>query len=369
MTESPSVCYVLNTVGETSVPARLAVAQARELEMDVGILAWFRVEEFDGIEEIEVRCAEAPRTTLGVDRNSLSTTKEMISEYDVMQTHHNHSGTYAKPIARYKGVPIVSVEQNNHRGFTRKGRFTNALTNLFADRIVCSSMGVRDSFKRWEELITRDSKTTIIYNGADIYEVREDADPDWSLREHIGADPDSYVVGTAGRLIEQKAHDVLIEAFASVVDETTEEVHLAIAGEGGKKQELQEQAREEDVEDQVHFLGLLERKHLYCLYDQADVYAMPSRWEGFSAAAVEAMAAGAPCVFSDISEFYEAYEGAARFHPVDGAEALADVVAELLDDPGQRQELSEAAWSRSEDYSTEKIAGKYLSLYEEVLDN
>jgi len=367
MTDSLRVCHVVNAVGPTSVPADLAVAQAREGGVEPGVLAWFRDGAFDGQEHVTVRCADAPQGLLGVDRGSWARASEMIREYDIVQTHHNHSGTYAKLIARRLGVPIISVEQNNQRGFTRKGRVANSLTNRLADSVVCSSEGVRESFTRWQRAITSDRNVRVIHNGANIERVRQSLDRDWNLRAELGVDATVVLVGTAGRLVEQKAQDVLIRAVSLVAERVDQEVHLVIAGEGELRSYLEEVAAEEGIADAVHFVGLLKRERLYCLFDQVDVYAMPSRWEGFSAAAIEAMAAGATCVFSDIPELKNAYEGAARFHPVDDEAVLAAEIGELLTNAELRAELSSAAWTRAERYSTANIVREYEELYRELL--
>ena len=367
MTEPLRVCHVVNTVDTTSVPADFAVAQAREGTVDPGVLAWFWEDEFDGRDHVTVRCADAPQGLPGIDRRSWTRASEMIQAYDIVQTHHNHSGTYAKLIARRLGVPIVSVEQNNQRGFTRKGRVANTVTNLLADSVVCSSEGVRESFTRWQRAITSDRNVRVIHNGANIERVRQSLDRDWNLRAELGVDATARLVGTAGRLVEQKAQDVLIRAVSLVTERLEREVHLVIAGEGELRGYLESVAEAEGIADSVHFVGLLERERLYCLFDQVDVYAMPSRWEGFSAAAVEAMAAGATCVFSDIPELKNAYEGAARFHPVDDEAALAAEIGELLTNAELRAELSSAAWTRAERYSTANIVREYETLYRELL--
>lgn len=103
------------------------------------------------------------------------------------------------------------------------------------------------------------------------------------------------------------------------------------------------------------------------MIEECDIYAMPSRWEGFSAAAVEAMGLGSACIFSDIGEFKYSYEGAALFHPVDDVAALAERIVKLAENPDHREELGEKAQKRARRYSTENISKEYVELYNEIL--
>ncbi|XGI84218.1 glycosyltransferase family 4 protein [Halorutilales archaeon Cl-col2-1] len=365
--EDIRVCHVVNSVGESSVPADIAVAITRYTDVEADILAWFNADEFDNDDIIDVSCVNAPDNVLGVSRETYAKARDTLKEYDIIQAHHNHSGTYAKIIGLRNGIPVISTEQNNHVGFTRKGRLANGITNAWADRITCVSQSVYESFNKWEHLLIDDGDVRIIYNGVDIERIEEFRDLDWSVRDEIGISEDIVLMGTAGMLTEQKAHDTLIQALLRANKKTNEEIHLVIAGDGELRDHLKNIAKNEDILDNVHFLGFVNRQRAYKMMEECDIYAMPSRWEGFSAAAVEAMSLGSACIFSDIGEFKHSYEGAALFHPVDDSETLSERVVELTENPEKRKELGKKARERAKDYSTENISEEYVDLYEEVL--
>lgn len=362
------ICIVVNSVGMTSIPADIAVGLAKYTEFEPTILSWFNAEKFYGSELVDVRCVDAPNNVLGIDSESYRKARNIIAEMDVVQTHHNHSGTYAKLISHKLGIPTVSTEQNSHSSFTRKGRIANGLTNILASRVVCCSHGVYDSFKSWEKALVDRSKVEVINNGVVLDRVEEGKKLNWDLRQEIGVNADAYLVGTAGRLITQKAHDVLIRAVELANRRTgAQPMELVIAGEGKLERELRSLVDDLGVDQHVHFVGLLDRKTLYCLFDQLDVYAMPSRWEGFSGAAIEAMSTGTPCVFSSIREFTDDYDNAALFHPVDDPEELAKLLLELKEDEDLRVQYAAAARERSLQYSIQNIANSYANLYSQIV--
>jgi glycosyltransferase involved in cell wall biosynthesis len=367
--DSPHVCFVVNSVNETSVPADIARALVKYTDCDVDILAWFNATPFQGDDSVGVSCLEAPETTLGVDMATISRARQILSEYDLVQAHHNHSGGFAKLLAGSVKVPTVSREGNLRRGFTRKGRVFNGLTNALAARVVPNSVAVRDDFKRWERLLLSEEAIKKIPNGVDAERLAAGKSLDWDIRSIYDIDADATLISNAALLTEQKAHDVLITGLKQATERTGERLELAIAGDGPQESALRSLAERAGVAEQVHFLGRIERRKVYRLMDESDLYAMPSRWEGFSAAAVEAMGVGVACVFSDIRPFRIPYEDVALFHPVDEPEHLADRLVTLAERPDLREELATEGRSLVEEYYTmESVARQYRELYDEILD-
>lgn len=369
MTSEPiDVCHVVNAVDTTSVPADIAVALAKHTDVRADVLAWFYAEEFEGDHLVDVYCLDAPDTTLGIDRSTLSRAWDLFSAYDVVQTHHPHSGTFAKPIAAMQSTTVVSTEQNTHGGFTTKGLVGNAVTNPLADTVSCVSESVRESFTWWERRLLAGTDVRVIYNGVDLERVVQSRDEDWDLSDAADVDPGSFVVGTAGMLTEQKAHDVLIRGIGAARDHGYD-VDLVIAGDGDLRAELEGLATDLGISGSVHFLGIIDRTEVYSLMSQLDLYAMPSRWEGFSAAAIEALGLGLPCLFSNISEFTKPFPNVAAFHQVDDPDDLSERLCELIEDDQWRARLGEKGAERAQEFTLDEIATQYASLYRELVGN
>src|SRR5262249_5244968 len=144
------------------------------------------------------------------------------------------------------------------------------------------------------------------------------------LRERLGAGPERPVVLTLGRLDAQKGYPVLLEAAAQLPD-----ADFAVAGEGPERDVLEDLAGRLGIADRVHFLG--HRTDVPELLAAADVFALPSLYEGSSLAVLEAMAARRAVVSSAVGgteELIEDGESGLLVPPGDAA-ALAGAIRRL----------------------------------------
>lgn len=366
----PKICYVVNAVSETSVPATIATALLDYEGIEVDVLAWFDADPFDGADRIAVDCLDAPRSKQGLDRTTYREARDILRGYDLIQAHHNHSGSFAKVIGRMLGIPLVSREGNTRDGFTRKGRVANGLTNGFADRIVPNSRAVYNSFKRWERWLIDDDDVRIIPNGVNLDWIDRARDNGYDIHEQFPIPDGGVVVGTASLMTEQKAYDTLIAGFAAAERRSDQRLDLVIAGDGPRRSKIEAQIDRLGIGDHVHFAGLVDRHAVYQLLAEIDIYAMPSRWEGFSNAAVEALGAGKPCLFSDIDPFMLPYRDVALFHRLDDVTELADKLVELANNHDLRELYGTKGRQLVEQkYTLEYVAGQYAELYTEILSN
>jgi glycosyltransferase involved in cell wall biosynthesis len=370
MGEPIAVCHVVNSAGASSIPAEIAARQASTDAFDrIGMLAWFDIDPFEGRERVEAVSLDSP-DRFRIDRSQYTTVRSMLAEYDLIHTHHPHSAFYGTLIAKRLGKPVVQTEHNTHDGYTRTGRVANGLTNGLADAVVCVSSAVHESFARWEDMLVRDRAVSVIHNGVDCDRVIEATDIPWSIHDVADIDPGSTVVGAAGMLTEQKAQDVLIEAVDQINAETDHRVELVLSGDGNRRAALEEQVRRARYSDRLHLLGFLdERTQVYKMLSEIDIYAMPSRWEGFCLAVLEAMSLGNPCVLSDIPVFREVYGESALYHAVDDPDALAEQLRTLVADPEVYSEYEQRGTELSKTYSLDRTVTAYTEVYRSVLGN
>lgn len=361
------ICYVVNAVGEGSIPAEIATAVTRHTDHTVDILTWFESGHFAGDDVVDVWPVNAPDTALGIDPATYRRAADHIAGYDLVQAHHNHSGAFAKVIARQLGIPAVSREGNTRDGFTRKGRIANGLTNPLAHRVVCISNSVYDSFRTWERVLLSDRAVTTVPNGVHLDRI-DATDP--TLPEGVPTAEDAFLVGNAAMLYEQKAQDTLIRAIALLNDRTDRPVELVVCGDGPERDRLEALAESCGMTERVHFLGLVERETVYATCKAVDAFAMPSRWEGFCSAVAEALAARAPTVLSDIDVFQELYDEAVLYHAADDVEGLADAVETLVDNVAKRETLANTGRELVEErYTIEAVATQYGTLYDEIVES
>lgn len=173
--------------------------------------------------------------------------------------------------------------------------------------------------------------------------------------------PDSQpFVLAAGRLVPQKGFDVLIRAFALAAPTF---VDLAIAGEGPHLHQLQSLAEDLGIQAKVHFLG--NQPDLAGLMRRAQLFVLPSRYEGMPNVLLEALAAGVASIATDT-------EGARTILrdgefgllvPKDDAPALGRAIAHLLTDNQERRKLAAGGAAAVAPFEYQRV----LDDWEEVL--
>lgn len=168
---------------------------------------------------------------------------------------------------------------------------------------------------------------------------------------------------TIGRLVHQKAHDILLNAFAGVADKNPD-WHLTIVGEGPLSNELHCQAEKLGIVDRVTWLSNV--RNPFNLYRQASIFVLVSRYEGTPNVLLEAMSCGLPVIVSDASPGpleYVKHESTGLVVPVDNVPALEDSINRLIRDHKFRNRIGEAARERVAAYALPEV----IKVWESVL--
>lgn len=196
---------------------------------------------------------------------------------------------------------------------------------------------------------------------------RDEARP--AIRRTLGLGPEGRVLLAAGRLVPQKRHDVLLEAFSRLV-EGHPAAHLAIAGAGELEATLRERAEQPDLAGRVTFLGLVDDLPLWLA--GCDLFVNPSDYEGLPLVVLDAMAARAPVVATAVSGVPDCIVDGetGRLVPPGDAGALARALAETLERPQESRAWGEAARSLVErEFSMDRAAERWAALYEEASES
>jgi glycosyltransferase involved in cell wall biosynthesis len=171
-----------------------------------------------------------------------------------------------------------------------------------------------------------------------------------------------------GNIKPHKNVDRLIEAFSILRRRGFEDVKLLIIGdEISKYQNLRRLVHRFQLHQQVRFLGFVPDATLAALYRLASVFVFPSLYEGFGLPPLEAMAAGAPVITSNVSSLPEVVGDAALLiDPLD-AGAIADAMARVLTDAALRASLIARGHMRVKAFSWTRSVARIRQVYEELV--
>lgn len=185
------------------------------------------------------------------------------------------------------------------------------------------------------------------------------------VREALGIGPSTWVTLNAARQEFQKGQSLLFDAFARV--DRADKLLLIAGRRGNASAELEAKARASGLGDRIRFLG--HRDDVPDLMAAADVFALPSRWEGLGCVVLEAMALELPIVASDLPPLREivTHEQSALLTTVGDSRALGDALQRLSHNPMLGVSLADRARKRFQDnYTLEHSAREMRALFERV---
>jgi glycosyltransferase involved in cell wall biosynthesis len=183
-------------------------------------------------------------------------------------------------------------------------------------------------------------------------------------QEAIPGAPNRPFILTAGRLEYQKAHELLLRAFAKSQAWRTHA--LVILGKGSRLGELHRLAAQLGIGEYVRFIGFVANP--YAWMAKADLFVLPSRWEGFPTVAAEAMACGTPLLLTDCSfgpRDVMVPGESGEMVPVDDESALAVQIYRLVSEPDLRARLAARGRERVEMFRIGPMLERYSALFEE----
>jgi glycosyltransferase involved in cell wall biosynthesis len=178
--------------------------------------------------------------------------------------------------------------------------------------------------------------------------------------------PQRPFVIAAGRLSHEKGHDLLIRAFARLGDHHPD-WNLVILGEGSQRSELERLVFEFRLGERVFLPGRV--KNPYDYYLKADLFVLPSRYEGFGNVLGEAMACGMPVVAANcspgVAEVVQDGVNGLLAEP-DDVDSLTAAMDNLMSDIGRRANLGEQARLTSERFSLDSVMTLWENLIREL---
>ena len=229
------------------------------------------------------------------------------------------------------------------------------------DRVICVSDAVARSYL---EAGVPDNMLVKIANGVSFRPPSRDRD---TLRRlwFLG---DGAVLLMAGRFAPQKDHALLLQSLPAILEAHADTVVL-LAGDGPLLLPIAQQISRLGLAGAVRMLGV--RSDLPDLMAASDLLLMPSRFEGLSLVALEAMAAGLPIVATQAPGNVELIEPdiSGWLTPAGDAAGFADAVIEAIDNPDRRAHMAAIASDRQRRlFEADRMANETKALYEDAFD-
>jgi glycosyltransferase involved in cell wall biosynthesis len=240
-------------------------------------------------------------------------------------------------------------------------RFLDRWTDLY----LVNSRAIATGLERRERLPA--TKMRVVYNGIDLARVPPFVLDRAAARRSAGFDPGRRLVAQVGRLEPQKDYPTFLAAASRVVAELAD-VDVVVAGEGAQRAELEALGSRLGMAGRLRFLGL--RHDVPALLGGVDVLALTSLYEGLPNVVIEAMAAGAVAVATDVGGCHELIASGETgiLVPPGDVDAVAGAMLQVLRSPELGRRLAAAARRRVEsDLSVEAMVGQTAAAYEACL--
>jgi glycosyltransferase involved in cell wall biosynthesis len=282
--------------------------------------------------------------------------KRMVG-VNAVHTHLIHADLHGLLAAKRAGVRRIYSTGHNDDAFRRK--LPIRLFQGWFWRQVSAGIAISEALRQFmlrAEFAPPDRIRTVYY-GYEPPQQRSDAAT--RLRVELNLPPETPVLASVCRLVEQKGLIYAVQAFKRV-QQSIPKAHYVIVGDGHLRAELESAAQGANI----HFLGW--RADARDLMPAFDALVMPSLWEGFGLVALEAMAHEVPVIASYVSALPEIVvdEQTGYLVPPQNTDALAERMADMLQNPVRAGKMGEAARRRVEtEFSISRMVDGTLRVY------
>jgi glycosyltransferase involved in cell wall biosynthesis len=228
-------------------------------------------------------------------------------------------------------------------------------THILADSLATK----RDLIAIWR--VPAD-KITVLYCGVNsMFRPVEDEVTLTAVRHKYNLGETPYVL-SVGTVQPRKNYQMLIRAFRPVADRQPHNLIIA-GGKGWLYDEMMAEVERQGLNGRVRFIGFVDDADLPALYSAADLFAMPSLYEGFGLPLLEAMACGVPVLSSNASSLPEVVgETAVQLSPHD-QQAWSQTLLDLLVNPDNRKQMIKDGFRQARQFTWEQSAAQLIQIY------
>lgn len=295
-------------------------------------------------------------------------------EYQVVHSHYWLSGWVGRGLAQSRQIPHVVtfhtlglIKMQSRAGEVEPPERKEVEGQLMASAqgIVAFSPHERDAMVR---LYGADAEhVTLVPCGVDLSLFKPLDQKE--VRDRLGLNGEKVVL-YVGRLEALKGLELLLEAAAQM--ETCEEVRTIVVGDGSSGGEdlerMRELAQTLHVEDRFEFVGRVDHETLPLYYNAADVCVLPSYYESFGLAALEAMACGTPVVATRVGGLPTIIQHGRTGYLKSWRcpEAFANSLEMIISSPALQHSMGQASRRRAEGMGWDRVASDISEIYQSL---
>lgn len=333
--------------------------------------AWGWGSDRGGVEAIYLRTKFHYRS-LTVNSSLIKFCRQRLQEFELVHIYglYDLLGPVVASYCRRFKIPYfvepLGMTRPIDRGFLLKELWWKVFRKYLpgASQVVATSVMERDDLMADGYAADR---VMLRYNGIDLKEFRE-LPLRGAFRNNLGIGDDERFILFLGRIIPRKGADLLIEALTSIASHKTKLVLAGPEGEPGYLAELRAKARAMRVDHRVFFAGPLYGEDKNAAMADAWIFALPSRYENFGNTAAEAIACGTPAIVSDRCGIAPLVKGRAGLVISYNSGALAQALADLLENPEMYQRFKAGCRNVADEMSWEHLVRNMLASYENARD-
>lgn len=289
----------------------------------------------------------------GFDPSIISKMRKIIKAYQpgVIHTHR-----YVLPYAflasmGFKAKRVHTVHNVAQKEQTKVGKNINRVLFRYFNVVpVALSKEIQRTIQEVYGL--PDNRIPVVFNGIDLSRC---------IVKESYARKDTFTVLHIGRFMDVKNHELLLRSFARFKGQHSD-ARLQLLGDGELKENMMQLAGQLNITDAVEFAGL--QSNVYPWLHNADVFILPSKFEGMPMTLIEAMGTGLPIIASNVGgipDMLSSQKEALLIEPKE--EKIIEALEMVYSDAKKREYWGRNALQRSSLFSSQAMARKYLQLY------
>lgn len=300
--------------------------------------------------------------------------KASLAEFDVAHIYglYDLLGPLVSRFCRSRGIPYMIEPMGMYRPIDRSFRAKRIWHHTLGRSLCRNAARFIATSEMEQQELTADGvpaeKVVVRYNGIEP-DLSANLPPRGTFRSKWNIPSGEPMIFFLSRLIPRKGADILIEAFAQGCPQSGRLVIAGPEGETGLRSALEKLAKDLGIAARVIFTGAIYDQEKKAALADADLFALPSRYENFANVAAEAMACGVPVILTEFCGIRTLMEGRAGLVAARDAASFAGALRSLLHDRAMYARFQQGCAEVARELGWEHLSEQMEEYYSGVVAN